>query len=111
VATEDTFHSIKGEDMSGTISAGDLALGLSVTGSDGSKVGVVNEVIENPSMPPASAGSFYFEVNQGGILGIGATHLYIPVEVVQSVGGEHGVALDCTAEEARQKYKRRPDEA
>ncbi len=96
--------------MSGTISVGDLALGSPVTGSDGNKVGVVNEVIENPSMPPGSAGSFYFEVNQGGILGIGATHLYMPIEMVKSVGGEHGVTLRCTAEEASEKYTRRPDE-
>ena len=96
--------------MSRTISVADLALGSPVTGSDGNKIGVVNEVIENPSMPPASAGSFYFEVNQGGILGIGATHLYIPVEAVQSAGGTHGVTLVCTAEEAGEEYTRRPDE-
>lgn len=96
--------------MSGTISAGDLALGLPVTGSDGNKVGVVNEVIENPSMPPGSAGNFYFEVNQGGILGIGATHLYMPIEMVKSVSREHGVLLVCTAEEAGEKYGHRPDE-
>ncbi len=86
-----------------------LALGLSVMGSDGSKVGVVNEVMENPSYPPGSAGSFYFEVNQGGILGIGATHLFLPVEMVNSVSSEHGVLLLCTAEEAGEKYTRRPD--
>lgn len=92
--------------MSETISVGDLALGKQVTGSDGKKVGVINEVIENPAASADTRASFYFVVNRGGLLGIGASHLYIPVDPVADAqqGGE--VVLTCTSEEANQKYGR-----
>lgn len=96
--------------MAGIVSISDLVLGSPVVGRDGGEVGVVNEVVQNPSFAPGSAGQFYFEADRGGVLGIGATHLYIPVEMVQSVSSEHGVMLSCTAQEANEKYGRRPDE-
>ena len=95
--------------MSGTFSAGDLGLGKTVTGSDGKKVGIVNEVVEDPSASPDSSARFYFEVNCGGFLGIGASHLYIPVEAVASAHRGQDVVLLDTAQEAGEKYTHRPD--
>lgn len=94
--------------MAETISVGDLAMGKPVKGSDGKKVGVINEVIENPEASAGARGSFYFEVNRGGVLGIGASHLYIPVDAVADAdhGGE--VVLTCTSEEAERKYGQQP---
>jgi hypothetical protein len=94
--------------MSQTISVGDLALGTPVIGSDGKKIGVINEVEENPSAPHGSPGSFYFEVNSGGILGIGTTHLYVPVQAVADAHASDGVVLRCTAKEASERYQHQP---
>src|SRR5579859_7326383 len=96
--------------MSRTISVGDLSLGAPVYGSQGKQIGEVNQVVENPSAQPGSAGSFYFEVDQGGFMGIGASHLYIPIDVVKSVDPKGGVVLTCTADEAGEKYARRPED-
>lgn len=94
--------------MSETISVGDLALGTPVIGSDGKKIGVINEVEEEPSAPPGSSASFYFEVNSGGILGIGATHLYVPIQAVADAHASDGVVLRCTAKEASERYQHQP---
>jgi hypothetical protein len=66
-----TAHVIEGADMSGTFSVSDLDLDKTVTGSDGNKIGVVSEVVKDPSASPGSPASFYFEVDCGGFLGIG----------------------------------------
>lgn len=106
-------ESLEGASKSGsmpeTFSVGDLSLGTPVIGSDHQKIGVVNQVVNDPSAPPGSRGSFYFEVDRGGFLGIGSTHLYIPAEDVSSVDQNGDVRLTCTAEEAAQKYARRPE--
>jgi hypothetical protein len=78
-----------------------------VQGSDGEKIGVVNKVVENPSVAAAAPGRFYFEVDRGGFLGVGATHLYIPVETVTSTD-DGVITLSCTANTASEKYKHEP---
>jgi hypothetical protein len=94
--------------MSGTIGVSDLGMGKTVKGSDGAKVGVINEVVETPSASPDSPASYYFEVDRGGFLGIGSSHLYIPINVVADAQGKDDVILTCTAEEAGQKYQQQP---
>jgi len=95
--------------MPEAFSVGDLTLGKPVLGSDGQKIGVVNEVVNDPSAGPGSRASFYFEVDRGGFLGIGSTHLYIPAEEVLSADRNGSVRLTCTAEEAAQKYAHTPE--
>lgn len=77
-------------------------------GSDGKDIGIINKVNENPNDRPGSPGSFYIEINVGGILGISPKHLYIRVDQVQSVKGGELLTLRCTADEANQKYTQQP---
>lgn len=59
----------------------------------------------------ASGGSTdapYFKVNQGGVLGIGATSFYIPFSAVQNVVAGGRVTLSCTKEECATQYGSMP---
>lgn len=49
----------------------------------------------------------YFKVGEGGVLGIGATDLYIPFSAVSSVTAE-GVNLNCTKDQAEGQYRQKP---
>jgi hypothetical protein len=49
----------------------------------------------------------YFKVSEGGILGIGATDLYIPFSAVSSVT-DNQINLNCTKDEANQQYQQKP---
>lgn len=94
--------------MDGTFSVGNLALGKPVVGSDGESIGVVNELVENPSAPPGSAGSFYMKVSTGKVFGLGGTELYVPVTAVAQAPHDEPVVLICTAEEARERFREKP---
>ena len=50
----------------------------------------------------------YFEVQHGGLLGIGAESLYVPFSAVNVVGADGAVTLKCTADEAASLYTERP---
>lgn len=59
-------------------------------------------------LPPTSEIS-YFEVDRGGILGMGAKHLYIPVAAVRKVEASHNqITLACTARQAAERYQHQP---
>lgn len=97
------------------VRASELQLGREVDGSDGEKIGSINEVVEDPSSEEPSRGEYYMVVDQGGFLGFGASHLHIPVSAVQEIerGGALGIGskpivLNCTGEEARTKYQVKP---
>ncbi len=95
--------------MPGTFAAGDLDICETVKGSDGKKIGVINQLVEDQSASPGSPESFYLEVDCGGFLGIGGTRLYIPVGAVANAHKGHVVLL-CTAQEAAEKYTHQPGE-
>jgi len=84
-----------------TISMGDVQLGMEVYGSEGKKLGKVNEVFSDPS---SDEPHIYFTVDHGGVLGIGATVLSIPFSAIQRLGPGHAVTLDCTDEQANARY-------
>ena len=58
--------------------------------------------------PPAMT-TGYFKVDQGGILGIGAKHLYVPYDAVDDVVPGESVTLNCTKDEADAQYGTKPD--
>ncbi|MGI8824397.1 MAG: PRC-barrel domain-containing protein [Chloroflexota bacterium] len=94
--------------MSSTVSVGELSPGLSVVGSDGTKIGVINEVVENPNVSPQSPASMFMQIDHGGFLGIGDSHLCVPVAAIDAVHAGREVVLSCTADDARHKYQNRP---
>jgi hypothetical protein len=49
-----------------------------------------------------------FKISEGGILGIGATDLYIPFSAVSNINAD-GVYLNCTKDQAEQQYQQQPD--
>lgn len=53
------------------------------------------------------AGTGYFKVGEGGILGIGATDLYIPFSAVASVT-DNQINLNCTKDQANQNFQQKP---
>ncbi len=93
--------------MPETFAAGDLDIFETVKGSDGKKIGVINQLVENQSAPPGSPESLYLEVDCGGFLGIGTTRLYIPIGAVANARPGRAVVLLCTAQEAAEKYTHR----
>lgn len=54
-------------------------------------------------------GSGYLHVEQGGILGIGAKDLYIPMSVVQDIDPSNCVSLSITKQQADDNYQTKPD--
>jgi hypothetical protein len=50
----------------------------------------------------------YFEVDHGGIFGIGTRHLYVPYSAVQSVQAGDSVTLNCTKDECVNQYQDNP---
>jgi len=48
-----------------------------------------------------------FKVSEGGVLGIGATDLYIPFSAVASVT-DNQINLNCTKDQAEQEYQQKP---
>lgn len=61
-----------------------------------------------PAAGAPSAPTGYIEVSSGGVLGIGAKHLYVPFEAVQSVEPGDCATLDCTKSECESLYGTRP---
>lgn len=55
-----------------------------------------------------SAAGGYFEVDQGGILGIGAKHLYVPFSAVQNVVPGDRVVLNCIKDQADASFENKP---
>lgn len=84
------------------ITPSDIGMGMDVHGSDGEKVGSVDEITASPS------GEGYITVIEGGILGIGGTHLWIPITAVERVEDGRHVTLSCTKSEASERYRNKP---
>jgi hypothetical protein len=83
--------------------------GMDVVSSDGEKIGTVTHVwptVEDTSSGISTTG--VFQVDQGGILGLGAKHLYVPyIAVRECVPGER-VTLKCAKVECADRYGDQP---
>lgn len=84
--------------------------GMEVFTSDGQKLGKVSHVwpmVEDTSSTTSSRG--YFQVDQGGMLGLGAKHLYVPYsEIDDHVPGEC-MTVACTKSECTQRFEQQPE--
>jgi hypothetical protein len=88
----------------------DIREGMEVYSSDGEKIGSVSQVwtgVTDASTDIQSAG--YFKVDQGGILGLGAKHLYVPYSAVDDVVPGDCVTVNCTKDQCGDLYEQEPD--
>jgi hypothetical protein len=84
--------------------------GMEVFGTDGKKIGKVNHVwkgITDSTTDVMSAG--YFQVDQGGILGLGAKHLYVPFSAVEDVTPDECLTLACSTDDCADRFGNKPD--
>jgi hypothetical protein len=86
-----------------------ISHGMEVWSANGEKIGTVSHVwptVEDTASGISTTG--VFQVDHGGILGIGAHHLYVPyVAVHECVAGER-VTLSCSTAECAERYAQRP---
>jgi hypothetical protein len=59
--------------------------------------------------PDPSGQQTYLKVEQGGILGIGAKDLYIPLSAVETVVPGDNVTVNCTKDTCGDMYGTKPD--
>jgi hypothetical protein len=84
--------------------------GMEVFTADGKKLGKVGHVwkgIADAMTDVISSG--YFQIDQGGVLGIGATHLYIPFTAVEDTTPDECVTLDCSTDDCTDRFSTKPD--
>ena len=84
--------------------------GMEVFTADGKKLGKVGHVwkgITDAMTDIISSG--YFQVDQGGVLGIGAKHLYVPFTAVEGTTPDECVTLDCSTDDCANRFSTRPD--
>jgi hypothetical protein len=74
--------------------------------TDTTSGGVVDDTV---STAPTSGGQRYLKVDHGGILGIGAQHLYIPFTAVQNVVPGESLTVNCTTDTCGDMYGTKPD--
>lgn len=103
--------------------------GMDVYDSTGEKIGTVADVLtlaaysQNAQNDPYAAGAgsdtsglgtgvadqnAVLKVNEGGVLGIGATELYIPADGVQSITPGESVTLNCAKAQCETMYAQKP---
>jgi hypothetical protein len=89
--------------------------GMDVFDPDGEKVGTVADVFAVPAFghsnfdsDPAGEGRI-LKVERGGIMGIDATDLYIPVKDVQSVVPGQYLTINCSKDVCDNLYAKKPD--
>jgi sporulation protein YlmC with PRC-barrel domain len=102
--------------------------GMDVLDSTGEKVGTVADVLtlaaysQSAQTDPyattdsaagdygsgASDGNTVLKVNQGGVLGIGAKELYIPMSDVQSIQPGDSVTINCAQAQFESLYSQKP---
>ncbi|GAC1325990.1 MAG: hypothetical protein NVS2B16_08090 [Chloroflexota bacterium] len=84
--------------------------GMEVFTSDGQKLGKVSHVW--PVVDDASSGitsTGYFQVDQGGILGLGAKHLYVPYSAIDDYVAGECVTISCAKSDCVHLYEQQPD--
>ncbi len=96
-------------------SADTVQKGMDVIDSTGDKIGSVGDIYtvqaqsQTSAISPVTSTGSIFEVNEGGVLGIGATKLYIPFSAVQTVDLGNSITLNCTRAQAEAQYTAKPD--
>jgi hypothetical protein len=84
--------------------------GMEVFGTDGKKLGKVSHVwmgATDAATDVASSG--YFQVDQGGVLGLGAKHLYVPFSAVEDTTPDDSVTIECTGDDCAERFGHKPD--
>lgn len=88
--------------------------GSGSTGDIGA-VGTANDQNTSPGYVPGGTtaatvgGGGYLHVQQGGILGIGAKDLYIPMSEVQDIDPGNCISVSITKQQADDNYQTKPD--
>jgi hypothetical protein len=84
--------------------------GMEVFGTDGKKVGKVTHVWKGVTDASTSViASGYFQVDQGGVLGLGSKHLYVPFSAVEDTTPDECVTLDCSTDECADRFGQKPE--
>lgn len=94
----------------------DIQDGMDVYDCDENKIGVIADVYPNlgsygdeQAQVSVEPGVEYFKVDQGGILGIGAKHLYIPFTAIETVNMNDGrLTINCTKQQADGMFDQKP---
>jgi len=88
---------------------------MDVYDATGEKIGSVADIYtvqahsQGTAMtPPSTRQGSVFKVNEGGVMGIGAKELYIPVSAVQTVTLGERVTLNTTKAQAEAEYGKKP---
>ena len=94
----------------------DVSRGMPVYGCDGTKIGTVAEVYgsefggEEPGLAPpngdlpSGAPIPFLKVDRSGILGLGASELYVSADGVQEVAPAERIVLTCTRDDCTGLY-------
>ena len=72
-----------------------------------SNTGTAGGFSTSPGGIGTMASTGYFKVSEGGVLGIGATDLYIPFSAIADVT-DNQINLNCTKDQAEQEYQQKP---
>jgi hypothetical protein len=59
-------------------------------------------------LPRPAPDTGYFQVDQGGVLGVGAKHWYIPMRDAEEIGPGDRLTLGTTRAESDERYAQRP---
>ena len=87
-----------------------IETGMEVYGTGGEKLGKVTKVWPAAADPTATAaGPGYFEMEHGGILGVGAKELYVPYAAVDDWVPGECLTLGCGKDDCEALYGNKPD--
>ncbi len=111
-----TPNNLQTENVPGGGMRGTITKGMDVYDTMDAKIGSVAEVYANvgaaagtSSFSGSGTATGYFKVDQGGVLGLGATELYIPFSAVQMVdAADNRLTLNCTKARADDMYQNQP---
>lgn len=99
-----------------------IETGMDVYDSTGDKIGSVSDILtlaafsQNAQLDPMTdtTGSgetdenSVIKVSEGGVLGIGATELYIPLDAVQSIQPGDSITINCAKAQCESMYAQKP---
>jgi hypothetical protein len=86
-----------------------IAHGMDVHSSNDEKIGTVSHVwptVEDTASGISTTG--VFQLDHGGVLGIGAQHLYVPYVAVDACVAGERVTLSCSTAECTARYSQPP---
>ena len=87
-----------------------IETGMEVYGTEGEKLGKVTHVWPDAAAPGSTVSRpGYFQMEHGGILGVGAKDLYVPYSAVDDCVPGDCVTLGCAKDECYRLYAGKPD--